>query len=76
MVHNQIATILTDFVSSGWLDGMALFWVISAAVRALPKPKESASDLYLWFFQFTHTLLANFELAKLGKRGAGDADRA
>lgn len=39
--------------------------ILSAAVRALPKPMQPAvtfgQKFYLWFYNFTHGLLANLD---------------
>lgn len=40
--------------------------VLSAAARALPEPQPMGSRLYLWFYNFSHGMLANFD--KLGKK--------
>lgn len=45
-----------------WGSGGAL--VASAAVRALPTPAPMGNRFYLWFFNFTHGMLANWD--KLG----------
>jgi hypothetical protein len=51
-----------------WVDGAVVALVISAAVRALPEPAEKPAGfwqkLYLWLFNFTHGLLANFDKLK------------
>jgi len=46
------------------LTGSAGALVISAAARALPDPEAGGSPVYLWFFRFTHYILANFDKAK------------
>lgn len=51
-----------------WLMGSVGALVASAAVRALPAPEPMGSKVYLWFYQFTHALLANFD--KLQGTGA------
>jgi hypothetical protein len=33
----------------------------SAAARALPSPGANGSKFYVWFYRFTHYLLANFD---------------
>ena len=75
MTISHIITTISDLSQSGIAHGIVLFWIVSAAVRALPKPKEASSDFYLWFFRFTHIMLTNFELAKLGRKGDPDANR-
>jgi hypothetical protein len=44
--------------------GSGGFWVLSAAARALPEPEAMGNRFYLWFYNFAHALLANFD--KLG----------
>lgn len=46
------------------LAGSAAMWVLSAAAYALPQPKETSHPVYVFFFQFTHKLLANLNEAK------------
>lgn len=55
------------------LEGLLIFWVASAAVRALPEPTERSSPFYVWFYTFTQLFLANFELMRQGKRGGANA---
>jgi len=33
----------------------------SATARALPGPGSQSSKYYVWFYRFTHYLLANFD---------------
>lgn len=47
-----------------WGMGAGGALVLSAAVRALPVPKATGSPWYLWAYNFTHFVLANFD--KLG----------
>ena len=55
------------------MKGQIVHWVVagsaallfSAAARALPEPAPMGSKLYLWFYNFAHSLLANFD--KVGK---------
>jgi hypothetical protein len=51
-----------------WLTGGVAALVLSAAARALPDPRSNDSRVYLWFYNFAHALLANFD--KVGQ-GAG-----
>jgi hypothetical protein len=48
-----------------YLEGAAGALIISAAVRSLPDPANPASGFwqkfYLWFFNFTHTVMANWD---------------
>lgn len=43
------------------------YWVFSAAVGALPMPKENDKPLYQWFFQFANSLAGNLSRAVAGK---------
>jgi hypothetical protein len=47
------------------MTGSAAALIASAAARALPEPVESGSRLYLWFYRFTHFILANFDKAQI-----------
>jgi hypothetical protein len=53
-----------------WADGAIVALVVSAAVRALPDPAMPAVGFwqksYLWFYNFTHSILANFDKIKTG----------
>lgn len=44
-----------------FVTGGAVSLVLSAAARALPAPLPCGSRLYLWFYQFSQNLLANFD---------------
>ena len=44
-----------------FLTGSAGALLASAAARALPRPGAKASKYYVWFYRFTHYLLANFD---------------
>ncbi len=44
--------------------GAAGALVLSAAARALPEPVEMGSRFYLWFYRFSHYLLANWDKNK------------
>ena len=48
-----------------WLDGAVIALVLSAAVRALPEPAPQCKGFwqkfYLWFFNFTHGIMANLD---------------
>jgi hypothetical protein len=47
-----------------WVTGAGAALVASAAVRALPRPPAAPQGfmwVYVWFYQFTQTLLANFD---------------
>ena len=35
---------------------LALYWIFSAAVSAMPTPGEKSSTFYNWSFAFLHTL--------------------
>jgi hypothetical protein len=47
-----------------WGMGAGGALVLSAAVRGLPAPQPMGNTFYLWFYNFTHLVLANFD--KLG----------
>ncbi|MGA2268190.1 MAG: hypothetical protein ABSH44_06935 [Bryobacteraceae bacterium] len=52
------------------LTGGTAALVASAAARALPEPTPMGSRFYLWFYRFTHVLLANFDkVTDAGKPG-------
>lgn len=44
--------------------GAAAAIVLSAAVQALPKPGPGGNSFYLWFYNFTQIVLANFDKAR------------
>jgi hypothetical protein len=44
-----------------WLLGGGGALLLSAAARALPAPAPMGNRLYLWIYNFTHCLLANFD---------------
>jgi hypothetical protein len=35
------------------------YWIFSAATGALPHPKETAGQFYVWFFGFMNALAGN-----------------
>lgn len=49
----------------GFLEGAAVTIIVSAAVRALPKPPKPCSKwqhyVYCWFYNFAHGILANWD---------------
>ena len=47
------------------LMGSAGALILSAAARALPTPNPLGSRFYLWFYQFAHILLANFDKVQI-----------
>lgn len=51
---------LIDFMNTP-LGGAVTAMVLSAAVRALPAPETNGNKFYLWLYNFTNTLLANFD---------------
>jgi hypothetical protein len=53
------------------LTGGAGALVLSAAARALPVPRAGGNAFYLWFYQFTHLLLANFDKVGINMDGSG-----
>jgi hypothetical protein len=48
------------------LMGSAGALVLSAAARALPEPAAPGSRFYVWFYQFAHLILANFDKVEIG----------
>jgi hypothetical protein len=40
-------------------DTIIIFWVISAAVNALPEPSETSSGWYRWVYTFLTTLVGH-----------------
>lgn len=59
---------LLGFFRVYWWLGPVLVLVVGAAVRALPNPPAQPKGfwqyLYLWFFEFTHALLSNYDKIK------------
>jgi hypothetical protein len=51
-------------------DGAVGAMIISAAARALPVPKDGCNPGYLWFYQFSHLLLANFDRVQAASAAA------
>jgi hypothetical protein len=44
-----------------WLTGGAAWWIIAAALRALPEPLPMGSRFYLWLYRFAGIIGANFD---------------
>ena len=44
-----------------WLTGGAAWWLVSAAMRALPVPAPTGSRFYLWLYNFAGIVGANFD---------------
>jgi len=40
-------------------DTIIIFWIISAAVNALPEPSETSSSWYRWTYTFLTTLVGH-----------------
>lgn len=57
---------------------LAFYWVFSAAVGALPTPRESGSQGYIFLFRFAHALSGNLNRAAIALKvpGADKADGA
>jgi len=64
MTIEQTAAHLFDHVGD-MITGGAAALIVSAAVRALPPPEPMGSKVYVWLYNFTHALLANFD--RVGK---------
>lgn len=43
-----------------WIGG---YWVVSAAISALPAPTAQSKPFYQWFFKFANTIGANLARA-------------
>lgn len=53
--------------------GLALYWVFSAAVSAMPDPMPSGNPGYLWLYRFAHTIAGDLSTvigSKLPQKGA------
>jgi hypothetical protein len=42
---------------------VALYWIFSAAVSAMPEPDAKGNSGYLWLYRFCHTLAGNITTA-------------
>ena len=42
---------------------VALYWIFSAAISALPEPNPNGSPGYLWLYRFLHTTAGNLTTA-------------
>ena len=42
---------------------VAGYWILSAAVSALPEPAGNSSPTYLWLYRFSHTIAGNITTA-------------
>jgi hypothetical protein len=40
-----------------------MYWILSAAVSALPEPAGNGSPVYLWLYRFSHTIAGNLTTA-------------
>ena len=49
----------------GFVNGVALLWIGSAAVSAMRAPNEKSSQGYCWLYRFCHLLAANLDRAGL-----------
>ena len=45
-----------------WI-AVVMFWILSAAVSALPEPAGNGSPVYLWLYRFSHTIAGNLTTA-------------
>jgi hypothetical protein len=41
-----------------WI-AVVMYWILSAAVSALPEPAGNGSPVYLWLYRFSHTIAGN-----------------
>lgn len=46
--------------------GAIVWWLLSTAIRALPKPEKGDSKAYRWFYSFSHGIGANWNHFKDG----------
>lgn len=69
MLHEAAATIaaaathLFEHLGDALTGGTGAI-ILSAAVRALPKPELMGNKLYQWFYAFTQNLFANPDKAR------------
>jgi hypothetical protein len=56
-------------------DTIVLFWIFSAAVNAMPVPKDTSSDGYRWVYTFLTALLGHVSDA-MNQRGQAAAEAA
>jgi hypothetical protein len=45
-----------------WI-AVVMYWILSAAVSALPEPAGNGSPVYLWLYRFSHTIAGNLTTA-------------
>src|SRR5262245_21497619 len=45
-----------------WI-AVAVYWIYSAAVSALPEPAGNGSPVYQWLYRFSHTIAGNLTTA-------------
>jgi uncharacterized membrane protein len=55
------------FALNSPVTGLVAGLILSAAARALPEPVVTGNQFYLWFYRFSHLLLANFDKSSPGK---------
>lgn len=46
---------------------VAIYWIFSAAVSAMPEPATNGSPGYLWLYRFIHTIAGNITTAFAGR---------
>jgi hypothetical protein len=51
------------------ISALISYYVLSAAIGALPAPRPDAGLFYQWFFKFTNTLAGNLTRAFSSKLG-------
>ena len=59
---------LTNFNIIDFGAGLIIFWIASSAVESMPEPGKNGNKFYLWFYKFTHSLLANWGTLRNLKR--------
>lgn len=57
---------ILDWLNSP-LGGAIAFFAFSSAARALPEPLPCGSRFYLFIFNFSHSLLSNWDKVRGGK---------
>lgn len=42
-----------------WECAIGVYWILSAAVSAMPEPDAKTGPGYLWLYRFSHTIAGN-----------------
>ncbi len=51
------------FIQHQFWAAVAIYWIFSAAVSAMPDPGTNAGPGYLWLYRFVHTIAGNLTTA-------------